>query len=143
MPTPDNPLESFRQVLTAASRALARAPELALGFTAEAPSAAGKTVKVPMPGRTLPEREVAEARGFADAAALRLRLHNPALHARHAPADEIARSVFDAAEQARIEALGGRGMEGIRSNLASAVEMRMRTDPILRARNRAEVPLST
>jgi cobaltochelatase CobT len=143
MPQPDNPLESFRQVLTGASRAIAREPELELGFTAEAPSAAGKTVKVPMPGRTLPEREVAEARGFADSAALRLRHHDPALHSRQAPADEIARSVFDAAEQARIEALGARGMAGIRSNLASAVEMRMRTDPIARARNRAEVPLDT
>jgi cobaltochelatase CobT len=139
----DNPLEAFRQVLTGASRAIAKEPELELGFTADAPSAAGKSVKVPMPGRTLPEREVAEARGFADAAALKLRHHNAAAHARAAPADEIARSVFDAAEQARVEALGARGMEGIRSNLARAVEMRMRTDPIARARNRAEVPLST
>ncbi len=130
-------------MLTGASRAIAREPELELGFTAEAPSAAGKSVKVPMPGRTLPEREVAEARGFADAAALKLRLHDPALHARVAPADEIARAVFDAAEQARVEALGMRGMAGIRSNLASSTEMRMRTDPITRARNRDEVPLDT
>src|SRR5688572_32059508 len=96
-----------------------------------------------MPGRTLPEREVAEARGFADAASLRLRHHDVAMHARAAPADEIARSVFDAAEQARVEALGARGMAGIRSNLARATEMRMRTDPIVRARSRAEVPLGT
>jgi cobaltochelatase CobT len=139
----ENPLESFRQVLTGASRAIAREPELELGFTADAPSVAGKSLKVPMPGRTLPEREVAEARGFADAAALKLRHHSAALHSRGAPADEIARSVFDAAEQARVEALGARGMEGVRANLARATEMRMRTDPIVRARNRAEVPLST
>jgi cobaltochelatase CobT len=139
----DNPLESFRQVLTGAARAIAREPEVELGFSAEAPSASGKTIKVPIPGRTLPEREVAEARGFADAAALRLRHHDQALHARNAPADEIARSVFDAAEQARVEALGARAMEGVRGNLARVTEMRMRTDPITRARNRAEVPLST
>jgi cobaltochelatase CobT len=143
LPSSDNPLEAFRQVLTGASRAIAKEPELELGFTAETPSAAGKSVKVPMPGRTLPEREVAEARGFADAAALKLRHHNPALHTRAAPADEIARSVFDAAEQARVEALGARGMEGIRANLSRAVDMRMRTDPIARARNRDEVPLAT
>ncbi len=143
MANSDNPLESFRQVLAGASRAIAKEPELELGFTAETASVAGKSVKVPMPGRTLPEREVAEARGFADAAALKLRHHNPVLHSRGAPGDEIARSVFDAAEQARVEALGARGMEGIRSNLARAVEMRMRTDPISRARNRDEVPLAT
>ncbi|MEA3050852.1 MAG: cobaltochelatase CobT [Sphingomonadales bacterium] len=139
----DNPLEAFRQVLTGAARAIAREPELELAYTAEQPSAQGKSVKVPMPGRTLPEREVAEARGYADAAALKLRHHDAALHARAAPADEIARAVFDAAEQARVEALGARSMAGVRANLARAVEMRMRTDPITRARSRAEVPLGT
>jgi cobaltochelatase CobT len=143
VPSQDNPLESFRQVLAGTARAVAKEPELELGFTAETPSTSGKSVKVPMPGRTLPGREVAEARGFADAAALKLRHHNSALHARGAPADDIARSVFDAAEQARVEALGARRMEGMRANLASAVEMRMRTDPIARARNREEVPLAT
>jgi cobaltochelatase CobT len=139
----DNPLEAFRQVLTGAARAIAREPELELGFTADSPSASGKSVKVPMPGRSLTAREVAEARGYADSAALKLRHHNPGMHARGAPADEIARTVFDSVEQARVEALGARAMAGVRANLAQAVEMRMRTDPITRARNRAEVPLGT
>jgi cobaltochelatase CobT len=139
----DNPLEAFRQALAGASRAIAREPELELSYTAETPASAGKAVKVPMPGRTLPAREVAEARGFADAAALKLRHHNAALHARNRPADDVARSVFDAAEQARVEALGARAMEGVRGNLASMAEMRMRTDPITRARNKAEVPLAS
>jgi cobaltochelatase CobT len=139
----DNPIEAFRQALAGASRAIARDPELELSFTADAPLASGKAVKVPLPGRTLPEREVAEARGYADAAALKLRLHDAALHARSAPGDEIARSVFDAAETARVEALGSRGMAGVRSNLARATELKMRTDPITRARTGAEVPLAT
>jgi len=143
MPQNDNPIETFRQVLTGATRALAREPEIELGFTAETPSASGKTVKVPMPGRNLPKNDVAEARGYADAAALRLRHHDEALHARNTPADDIARSVFDAVEQARVEALGARSMEGVRANLAHVTEMRMRIDPITRARNRAEVPLAT
>jgi cobaltochelatase CobT len=139
----DNPLEAFRQVLTGAARAIAREPELELGYTADAPSTSGKSVKVPMPGRSLAAKEVAEARGYADAAALKLRHHNAGMHARGAPADEVARAVFDAVEQARVEALGARAMAGVRANLAQAVEMRMRTDPITRARNRAEVPLGT
>ncbi|MBA3675875.1 MAG: cobaltochelatase subunit CobT [Sphingosinicella sp.] len=139
----DNPLEAFRQVLTGASRAIAREPEVELGFTAEAPTSSGKNIKVPMPGRSLPEREVAEARGFADAAALKLRHHDAALHARNAPADDIARAIFTTAEQARVEALGARSMEGVRANLTRVTEMRIRTDPITRARNSAEVPLAT
>jgi cobaltochelatase CobT len=139
----DNPLEEFRQALAGASRALARDPELELGFTTDSPVSAGKSAKVPMPGRNLPAREVAEARGFADAAALKLRHHDSALHARNAPADEGARAVFNAVEQARVEALGARAMEGVRANLGRAMDMRMRTDPITRARNKSEVPLST
>jgi cobaltochelatase CobT len=143
MPHRDNPIEIFRQVLAGASRAIAHEPEVELGFTADVPSAVGKHVKVPMPGRSLPEKDVAEARGYADAAALKLRHHNEALHLRNVPMDDIARAVFDAVEQARVEALGARSMEGVRANLARAIEMRMRTDPITRARNQAEVPLAT
>jgi cobaltochelatase CobT len=139
----DNPLEDFRQVLAGAARAIARDAEVEVGLTAEAPSAQGKAIKAPMPGRTLPERDVAEARGFADAAALRLRHHNAALHARGAPADELARTVFDAAEQARVEALGARSMQGVRANLARLADLRLRTDPLTRARVREEVPLGS
>ncbi|HEX8526805.1 cobaltochelatase subunit CobT, partial [Allosphingosinicella sp.] len=139
----DNPLDAFRHALAGAARAIARDGEVEVGLTAEAPGAQGKSIKAPMPGRTLPEREVAEARGFADSAALRLRHHNVALHTRGAPAEETARAVFDAAEQARVEALGARAMEGVRGNLARLTEMRLRTDPLARARTAEEVPLAT
>ncbi|HZF93307.1 MAG TPA: cobaltochelatase subunit CobT [Allosphingosinicella sp.] len=139
----DNPIDAFRQALAGAARAIARDPDVELGLTAEAPGTNGKAIKAPMPGRSLPEREVAEARGFADAAALRLRHHNAALHARGTPADEVARAVFNAAEQARVEAIGARTMAGVRANLAQLTEMRMRTDPLTRARVAEEVPLST
>jgi cobaltochelatase CobT len=139
----DNPLESFRHALAGATRAIARDAEIELGFTSDVPAVSGKSVKAPMPGRTIGAREAAEARGFADAAALRLRHHNVRLHQRHAPADETARAVFDAAEQARVEALGARGMAGVRANLAQLAELRLRTDPLVRARSRDEVPLGS
>ena len=65
------------------------------------------------------------------------------LHRRGAPADDVARAVFDAAEQARVEALGARAMDGVRANLARLTEMRMKTDPLTRARSREEVPLGS
>src|SRR3954467_11976234 len=113
----DNPLEAFRHALAGATRAIARDAEVELGFTSDVPQVSGKSVKAPMPGRSIGAREAAEARGFADSAALRLRPHNARLHQRHAPGDETARAVFDAAEQARVEALGARGMAGVRANL--------------------------
>lgn len=139
----DSPLDQFKSVLTGATRALAREPEVELAFTADAPSQSGRHVKVPMPGRNLPPEQVAEARGFADGFALRMRLHNNAMHLKAAPKEAVARAVFDAVETARVEALGSRGYAGIADNLDHALEMRMRSDPISRARTRDEVPLST
>ena len=139
----ETPLDRFKAVLGGAARALADEPEVELAFTADAPAQSGKHLKVPMPARALPVEQVAEARGFADAFALRLKHHDAGLHARAAPADAVARAVFDSVETARVEALGSRGYEGIAANLDSALEMRMRADPLTRARSRAEVPLPT
>ena len=137
------PLDQFKSVLTGTARAMAHEPEIELSFTSEAPVALGKTLRVPMPGRNLPADQVAEARGFADSMALRLRHHDVALHARQRPPEAVAGDVFDAVEAARIDALGARQMVGVRANLNSATEARMRSDPIARARTIEEVPLST
>ncbi len=142
MPT-ETPLDRFRAVLAGTARAIAAEPEVELAYTADTPVQSGKHLKVPMPARQLPAAQVAEARGFADGFALRLRHHDTALHARAAPGEAVARSVFDAIEGARVEALGSRGYAGITDNLAVALDVRLRSDPITRARGRDEVPLST
>ncbi|WP_076072152.1 cobaltochelatase subunit CobT [Sphingomonas montana] len=138
-----SPLDLFRQVLGGTARALAHDPLAEVNYTGDNPGLLGKQARVPMPARTLPAQAVAEARGFADAAALRLRHHDIGLHTRQAPAEAVARSVFDAAEQARVEAIGARAMAGVAQNLDTAFEMRMRSDPIVRAKGRDEVPLAT
>jgi cobaltochelatase CobT len=138
-----SPLDALRSVLAGAARAMAHEPELELSFTTEAPSASLKQLRVPMPGRNLPREQVAEARGFADGFALRERHHDTRLHARGAPADPAAKAVFDAIEQARVEAIGSKAMAGVRANLATALDMRLRSDPLTRARTRAEVPLAS
>jgi cobaltochelatase CobT len=139
----ETPLDRFKSVLGGAARVLADNPEVELAFTADAPSQAGRHIKVPMPARTLPAEQVAEARGFADSFALRLKHHDVMLHAKHAPQDAIARAVFDAVEGARIEALGSKGYAGIVDNLVHSLDVKLRSDPIARARNADEVPLST
>ncbi len=139
----ETPLDRFKAVLAGTARAIAEEPEVELAYTADAPVQSGKHIKVPMPARTLPADQVAEARGFSDGFALRLKHHDAAMHARAAPAESVARAVFDAVETARVEALGGRGYAGITDNLTSALDVRLRADPITRARNQAEVPLST
>ena len=112
-------------------------------FASDAGAAAGKVARVPSPGPNLERRLVAEARGSADALALKLRHHDARLHAANAPADTEAAAVFDALETARVEALGARAMGGVRANLAELAEARVRGDAIVRARTVAEVPLAT
>jgi cobaltochelatase CobT len=138
-----SPLDSFKAVLTGTARAIAREPEVELAFTADSPTQSGKNMRVPMPGRSLPPDQVAEARGFADAMALRLRHHSDALHAANRPGEAVAAGVFDAVEAARVEALGARSMAGVRANLSHALELKMRSDPIARAQAADEVPLAT
>ena len=139
----ETPLDRFKTVLGGAARVLSDEAEVELAYTADAPTQSGKHIKVPMPARSLPADQVAEARGFADGFALRLKHHNSALHLKGAPVEAVARAVFDAVESARVEALGSRGYQGITDNLQTALGVRMRADPITRARTRDEVPLST
>ncbi|MBN2972915.1 cobaltochelatase subunit CobT [Roseomonas aeriglobus] len=139
----ETPLDRFKSVLAGTSRALAERQDVELAFTADAPTQAGRHLKVPMPARTLPAEQVAEARGFADSFSLRLRHHDSALHQRGAPQDAVARAVFDAVETARVEAVGSKGYAGVAANLDRALAMRMKLDPIARARTAEEVPLSS
>jgi len=136
-------IDLFRRALAGAARAIAKDPELDVAFASEVATSPGKVARVPSPGPGLEPKLVAEARGAADSAALRLRHHDARLHARVAPADADARSVFDALEMARVEALGARSMGGVRENLAHLTDARVRGDAIVRARTAEEVPLAT
>ena len=136
-------LDDLKDVLGGTARAMAHEPEIELAYTAEAPSQSGQHLKVPMPARDLPAEQVAQARGFADSFSLKLRYHDEAKHRANAPQEPIARACFDALEQVRTDALGSRNMDGVSHNLNAALDMRMRSDPISRAQNRDEVPIST
>jgi cobaltochelatase CobT len=140
-----SPLDRFRTVLAGATRAIAEDPEAEVVFASDASGQSpGKVARVVSPGPSLEPRLVAEARGAADAIALRLKHHDLRLHASRAPAsDSDARAVFDALEQARVESLGARSMDGIRANLNDLAEARVRLDAITRARTAEEVPLAT
>jgi len=138
-------LDRFRAVLAGATRAIAADAEAEVVFASDASGQSpGKVARVVSPGPSLEPRLVAEARGAADALALRLKHHDPKLHASRAPvSDSDARAVFDSLEQARVEALGARSMDGVRANLNDLAEARVRLDAITRARTAEEVPLAT
>ncbi len=137
----ESPLDRFKTILTGASRAIAREPELEVAWTADNPLIAGNTMRVPMPGRALPRGQVAEVRGFADSFSLKRRFHDEAMHARAVPQEPVARAAFDAIEQVRFEALGAKSYPGMRENLDAATLVRIGGDPITRALTADDVPI--
>ncbi len=137
------PIEDFRAALAAGMRALGRRAEFELSFTADRPALSGDQARVPQPSRGLSAADATEARGWADSFALKRRHHDAAIHAAIGVRPGLARDLLNAAEQARIEAVGGREMAGVARNLSGMLAARIRTDPIARARSPDEVPLAT
>ena len=140
--TTDTPVEIFKRATAVAIKAIGHRDELEVAFTTEPMGVSVSRVKVPLPSAGLPTIERAYIRGAADAAALRLRYHNPKLHDRHAPEAMMARAVFDALEQARCEALGARQMVGVAHNLTALLDERCKQQGFERAGSKAEIPLA-
>ncbi len=138
----DNPVEPFKRAVAAAVRSLAGEPEMDISFSAEPPSLRGNRARLPLPSRNLPPGEIAIVRGAGDAYALRKAYHEDSVHARFRPASTDAAELFEAAEQARVEAIGALAMQGVSANLAANLEARYRQKPVTQARERADVPLA-
>src|SRR5919205_4291613 len=109
---PDTPTEVFKRSTAATVRAIAERNDLSVSYGAEPAGAAGTRVKLPTPGRDISHEEAAQLRGAADAVALRLRYHDDAVHKSRMPSGETARAIFEAVEQARVEAIGSRRVAG-------------------------------
>lgn len=121
-------IESFKDANAAALRAISGKRNVDVTYTA-AETADKKLyltqpgrARLPVPDQKLDAKQLSVMRGAADAEGLRLRLHNPTLHRKLAPHDAQARAVFDALEQARIEAVGAREMAGVASNLNAVLD---------------------
>ncbi len=138
-----NPTEDFRLALVGTLRAMGEEAAFDLAYTADKPSCFGTAARVPQPQRALPEAQVAEVRGWCDSFALRQKHHNARVHGLNQPVAGLARDIFNAVEQARVEAIGARAMSGVSHNLDAMNDARVRQDPIIRARNKDEVPLAT
>lgn len=119
----------FKRALGVATRALAGNAALQVVFSTDQPGVVDNTVRVPALPRVPSKKDLAVLRGHADAIALTLACHDKALHARLCPSDDKARAVFEAVEQARVEAVGATRMKGVAANLAARIEARYEARP--------------
>jgi cobaltochelatase CobT len=124
---------------------MSRRPELEVAFSTDKPALIagpeGAKARLPEPPRKPNPREAAILRGLSDSMALRLACHDESVHRRFAPQNQAARSLFDAVEQARVEAIGSRRMQGVASNLTAMLDDRYHRGPYAEVTDRADAPL--
>ncbi|CAM5522279.1 Aerobic cobaltochelatase subunit CobT OS=Afipia felis OX=1035 GN=cobT PE=4 SV=1 [Afipia felis] len=136
------PTEPFKRAVTACLKAIAKKPELDITFSAERPGVAPGKARLPEPSRKLTRKDAAIVRGHADSIALRLACHDPKLHRKLAPNNQQARAVFEAMEQARVEAIGSRRMAGVAKNLNAMLDDHFHRGKYDEITDRADAPLS-
>src|SRR5947207_3112342 len=137
----DGPTEPFKRSVAACLRAIAKKPDLEVGYAAERPGLAGGKARLPEPARKLTAGEAAIVRGHSDSIALRLACHDAGVHRRLVPGGQQARAVFEAVEQARVEAIGARRMQGVASNLSAMLEDKFHRSKFDEVTDRADAPI--
>src|SRR5438270_5823238 len=140
-PGKEAPTEPFKRAVTGCLRAIARHPELEVSFAAERPGMVGGKARLPEPPRKLTRQEAAIVRGHADSIALRMACHDPSVHRRLIPGGQQARAVFEAVEQARVEAIGARRMSGVASNLSAMLDDKFHRGKFDEITDRADAPI--
>src|ERR1044071_9602232 len=140
-PSKESPTEPFKRAVAGCMRAIARKPDLEITYAAERPGIAGGKARPPEPPRKLSAQDAAIVRGHSDSIALKLACHDPAVHRRQMPGSQQARAVFDAVEQARVEAIGARRMHGVAQNLSAMLDDKFHRGKFDDISDRADAPI--
>ena len=114
--------EIFLKSNAASMRALAGGTRHQVRYVGQDSHVGQEEVRLPAPPRERDPRLQGKLRGEADAAALWLAHHNAKTHQKLAPQSTSARLIFEAAERARVDALGANAMAGVKANLGSRLE---------------------
>ncbi len=113
-----------------------------VSFSSEPPSLKGLKARLPSPTRNLSAHDVALVRGTGDAYALKKAYHDEKVNSQFRPGSPDGAAIFEAAEQARVEAIGSLAMKGVAANLATGLESRMLNRGMGKAKNREEAPIA-
>jgi len=135
------PTEPFKRAVGGAMRAIAGRAELDISFANDRPALIGDKARLPEPPRKMSAADAAIVRGHADSMALRLSCHDTTVHRRLLPEGQTARAVFDAVEQARVESIGSRRMDGVASNISAMLEDKYHRGNFQDVRDVADAPI--
>jgi cobaltochelatase CobT len=137
----DDRAERFKGVLGTAMKTIALDPELSVSFGNDQPVLTGHKARLPQISAATTLKDIAITRGLSDSFALRLANHKDDIHNRYMPQGKNARAMFEAVEQARIEAIGANAMPGVAMNLSAMLDDRYTKTVVNRSSNRRDTPL--
>ncbi len=139
----DNPADPFKKALVEATKVMADDPDLTVSYSVDPPGMTADTVRLPQVSRRMTREEVLLARGTADAFALRRKFHDDSVAAKYAPQGQMARDLFDAMENARVEAVGARYMPGTAGNIDAKIANEARRKGYDQITQASDAPLAT
>ncbi len=133
--------DAFKRAVTVCMRAISGDNELEVGFAKDKPALAGNRARLPeLPKKPSPV-DIAVTRGLGDSMALKRACHDLRIHTKFAPEGKQARAVFDAVEQARVEAIGALRMTGVGDNIGHMLEDKYAKANLADVRDRADAPV--
>lgn len=133
--------DSFKRAVTVCMRAVAGDKDLEVGFAKDRPALAGNRARLPELPKKASRNDIAITRGIGDSMALKRACHDQRIHSKLAPEGKLARAIFDAVEQARVEAIGSRVMQGVADNIGSMLEDKYAKANLIDVKDKADAPL--
>ncbi|MCO6389768.1 cobaltochelatase subunit CobT [Aliihoeflea aestuarii] len=133
--------DTFKRAVSLCVRAISGDAEMEVSFSKEKPALTGSRARLPDLPRKPSANDIAVTRGLGDSMALRRACHDNSVHSRLAPQGKQARAIFDAVEQARVEAIGSKAMAGVADNIGSMLEDKYSKANLAAVADRADAPL--
>jgi cobaltochelatase CobT len=131
----------FKRAVTVCMRAISGDHELEVGFAKDKPALAGNRARLPELPKKPTGADIAVTRGIGDSMALKRACHDLRIHTKFAPEGKQARAVYDAVEQARVEAIGALRMTGVGDNIGHMLEDKFAKANLAEVRDRADAPI--
>jgi cobaltochelatase CobT len=133
--------DSFRRAVSVCMRAISGDKELEVSFAKDRPALAGSRARLPELPKKPSRADIAVTRGLGDSMALKRACHDQRVHMKLAPEGKQARAVYDAVEQARVEAIGSVAMAGVADNIGQMLEDKYAKANLSDVKDQADAPL--
>ena len=125
-----NEPSDFLKANAAALRALAGGVDRQVRYAGQDTHIGKTEIRLPALPRETVQKTRSDSRGAADSAGLWLAHHNDQTHQSLCPSAPAAKAIFDAAETARVEAIGANQMAGVAQNLSARLNKKYSTSTI-------------